>query len=119
MNEFMLIFRRDHETKENQPSPEEMQASIKRWQDWKGSLAAQNKLVSQGNRLHAEGRVITTDKVVINGPYAEIKEAIGGFIVIRARDFEEAAELAKDCPVLRAPWKGNVEVRMLVSENNS
>jgi hypothetical protein len=119
MNEFMLIFRRDHETKENQPSPEEMQASIKHWQDWKGSLAAQNKLVSPGNRLHGEGRVVRTDQVVINGPYAEIKEAIGGFLVIRARDFDEATELAKDCPILRAPWKGSVEVRMLVAENNS
>jgi hypothetical protein len=119
MDEFMLIFRRDHETKENQPSPEDMQASIKEWLDWKGSLAAQNKLVSQGNRLRPEGKVIKSDKVVINGPYAEIKEAIGGFIVIRAGDYDEAVELARDCPILRAPWNGSVEVRMLVSESNS
>ncbi len=113
MNEFLLIFRRDFETKEIQPSPEQMQAAIKPWQDWVGGIAAQNKLVSTGNRLHPEGKVVRPDKVVTNGPYAEIKEAIGGFVVIKANDFDEAAEIAKGCPILLAPWSGSVEVRML------
>lgn len=115
MNEFLLIFRRDHETKEAQPSPEQMQASIKPWQDWLGGIAARNKLVSPGNRLHAGGKVVKPGNVVTNGPYAEIKEAIGGFVVIRAADFEEATEMAKGCPVLQSPWNGSVEVRMMLA----
>ncbi len=115
MNEFILLFRRDWETKENQLSPEQMQASIKPWQDWLGGIAAQNKLVSSGNRLHTEGKVIRANQVVTNGPYAEIKESLGGFVIIKAADFDEAVEMAKDCPILSAPWNGNVEVRMFVS----
>lgn len=115
MNEFLLIFRRDMGTKELQPSPEQMQAAIKPWQDWVGGIAAQNKLVSTGNRLHADGKVVRPNKVVTNGPYAEIKEAIGGFVIIKATDFDEATEMAKGCPILLSPWNGSVEVRMLLS----
>lgn len=115
MNQFLLIFRRDTETKEIQPSPGQMQAAIKPWQDWLGGIAARDKLVSSGNRLHAEGKVVKPNNMIINGPYAEIKESIGGFVVIKAADFDEATEMAKGCPVLQAPWNGSVEVRMLVS----
>lgn len=115
MDEFLLIFRRDSETKENQLSPSDMQASIKPWQDWLGGIAAQNKLVSSGNRLHPEGKVVKPNNVVINGPYAEIKEAIGGFIIVRATDFDEAVAMAKGCPGLKAPWNINVEVRRIIN----
>ena len=82
------------------------------WQDWMGSLAAQNKLVSSGNRLDSDGRVLKPGKVITNGPYVEIKEAIGGYIIIRANSIDEAAELSKDCPMLG--MGGTVEVRTLV-----
>jgi len=112
MKEFLLIFRRDFVTKEEQPSPEQIQNMMKPWQDWMGSLAAQNKLASSGNRLASDGRVVKSDKIVTDGPYVEIKEAIGGYIVVKANDLDEAAELAKGCPVLNIG--GNVEVRGLV-----
>ena len=115
MNEFLLIFRRENENRESQPSPEQMQASIKPWQDWLGGIAARNKLVSAGNRLHAEGAVVKPGNMVINGPYVETKEAVGGFTIIRAEDFDEATEIAKACPILNGPWNGSVEVRMLMA----
>ncbi len=112
MKEFLLVFRRDAVTREAAPSPEQMQAMMKPWQDWMGSLAAQNKLVNSGNRLSSEGKVVKPGKVVTDGPYVETKEAIGGYIIIRAESMEEAAELSKDCPILQIG--GNVEVRALV-----
>ena len=117
MKEFLLVFRRDFTTQELQLSPEKMQAMMKPWQDWMGSLAAQNKLASAGNRLNKEGRVVKPGNVVTNGPYVEIKEAIGGYIIIRATDFDEAAELSKGCPVLQIG--GNVEVRQLIDTNDN
>ncbi len=51
MNEFLLIFRRDFKSSEIQPSPEQLQNMMKKWQNWMGGIAAQNKLVSSGNRL--------------------------------------------------------------------
>jgi hypothetical protein len=112
MKEFLLIFRRDFITKEEQPSPEQIQKMMKPWQDWMGGLAAQNKLASSGNRLASDGRVVKSDKIVTDGPYVEIKEAIGGYIVVKAIDLDEAAELAKGCPVLTIG--GNVEIRTIV-----
>jgi hypothetical protein len=86
-----------------------MQAIIKPFQDWLGSIAAQNKLVAQPRRWDPEGRIVK-EKMVLNGPYAEIKESVGGVLLIRANDYDDAVEIAKGCPVL--PWGASVEVRM-------
>ena len=52
-----------------------------------------------------------------DGPYAETKESIAGFITIRAKDLEEAVSLAKGCPILKG--EGNtVEVRQIVTGHN-
>ena len=112
MNEFILVFRRNEVSGEAQPSPEQLQAMMKQWQDWIGNIAAQNKLVSSGNRLSSDGRVVKKDNVITNGPYVELKEAIGGYIIVRADSLDEAAELSKDCPILNIG--GNVEVRTIV-----
>ncbi|HEX9511071.1 MAG TPA: YciI family protein [Puia sp.] len=117
MKEFLLVFRRDFVTKAVQPSPEQIQGMMKPWQDWMGSLAAQNKLADAGNRLNSEGRVVKPNNVVTNGPYVETKEAIGGYIIIKAADMDEAAELAKGCPILQIG--GNVEVRNLVAMDDN
>ncbi|QNL51028.1 transcription initiation protein [Olivibacter sp. SDN3] len=110
MNEFLLIFRRDFSAKENQPSPRQLQNSIKHWQDWLGGIAAQKKLARPLQRWDGQGKVVKKGKVVTDGPYVEIKESIGGMIFIWAADYEEAAEIAKGCPVLELG--GNVEIRM-------
>ncbi|HMT28007.1 MAG TPA: YciI family protein [Bacteroidia bacterium] len=112
MKEFLLVFRREESSNEPPMSPEQLQSMMKPWQDWMGSLAAQNKLVSSGNRLASEGKVVKPGNLVTNGPYVEIKEAIGGYILIRANSLDEAAELSKGCPILHIG--GNVEVRAIV-----
>ncbi len=112
MEEFLLVFRRDSATEEPQLSPAQLQAMMKPWQDWIGSIAAQNKLVSSGNRLTSDGRVVKSNGVITNGPYVEIKEAIGGYIIIRADSIDEAAGLSKACPILKVG--GNVEIRTIV-----
>ncbi len=113
MKEFLLVFRRDVTNKDAQPSPEQMQSMMPDWQNWMGSIAAQNKLVNPGNRLSSEGRVVNANAVVTNGPYVEIREAIGGYIIVKADSIDEAAEMSKGCPVLKIG--GNVEVRTVVS----
>jgi hypothetical protein len=109
MKDFLLIFRNDIPTKENQPSPEQLQATTKLWMDWIGGIAAQNKLANQGNRLMASGKVLKPNQVITDGPYTEIKEAIGGYSIVKAETLEEAVELAKGCPGLI--FNGSVEVR--------
>ena len=114
MNEYMMIFRNDHQP-ELKHSPEEMQALMKKWQDWVGGIAAQNKLASSGNRLGSEAKTLKPKNVITDGPYAEIKEIISGYIVVKTRSVDEAVELAKGCPIL--DMGGNVEVRNLIVMN--
>ncbi len=108
MKEFLLIFRSNIKSMP-ELSPEQMQANTKRWMDWIGGIAAQNKLSNRGNRLSNTGRVLKSDNTITDGPYAEIKESIGGFIVIKVGSYDEAVETARGCPILS--YGGNVEVR--------
>ena len=107
MKQFLFIYRST--PPETLPSPEQMQDNMSKWMDWLGSLAAQNKLIDKGNRLTYEGKVLKPDNVVTDGPYAEIKEIIGGYSLIKADDYDEAVELAKGCPIYNVG--GSLEVR--------
>jgi len=115
MKEFLLIYRREATANADsaQWSPERIQALRKPWQDWMGGLAAQNKLIDRGNRLDGDGSVVKSNNIVTNGPYVEMKEAVGGYSVIRAKDLKEASELAKGCPILQVG--GSVEVRTILT----
>ncbi|PBQ30455.1 transcription initiation protein [Sphingobacteriaceae bacterium] len=107
MKEFMMIFR----TVPNatvQLSPEQMQANIKLWQDWIAGIAAQGKFVGS-NQLGREGKTLKPNNVVTSGPYAEVKEIIGGYIIVKTDTIDEALKLAEGCPILQTG--GNVELR--------
>ena len=93
------------------PSPEEIQESIKQWQNWIGDIAAQDKF-SSTNQLGYEGKTVKPGKVITDGPYAEIKEIIGGYIIVKASNLDEAVEMAHSCPILQIG--GHVEVRNIV-----
>jgi len=108
MKDFLFVFRNDSKAVP-QGSPEEMQAMMKKWMDWIGNFAAQNKLIDRGNRLHGDGKVVKPGNIVTDGPYTEVKELIGGYTLVRAESLEEATEMAKNCPILSVG--GNVEVR--------
>ena len=88
----------------------------KEWQNWMGELVAKNQLVSPGKRLGNSGLTVKPGNVITNGPYAEIKEMIGGLSIIRAGSIEEASEIAKGCPILS--FGGSVEVRDIIPMNN-
>ncbi|MBO2012960.1 YciI family protein [Hymenobacter negativus] len=111
MDEYLILMRLDLITKGAQPSPEQLQQYMQQYQDWVATLTAQGRFVS-GTGLSTEGRVLKAGNVVLDGPFAETKEALAGFITIRARDFDEAMGWAQACPILRA--EGNsVEVRRI------
>ena len=113
MKEFMMIFRHTPDPS-NPPSPEEIQASIKLWQDWIGGIAAQGKFVST-NQLGFEGKTLNANHVVTDGPYAAVKEIVGGYMIVKSASLDEAVEIAKACPILTVG--GNVEVRNIMEIN--
>ena len=116
MEEFLLIFRRDFTSKEEQPSPQQMQNHLNEWQEWFKGLTAAGKLSRPLQRWDREGKVVRAGKNVINGPYAEIKESIGGMIFVKAGNYDEAVEIANGCPILNVG--GNVEIRRAVTPDS-
>ena len=116
MDEYLLLMRLDIITKEAQPSPEQLQEYMKQYQDWVGGIAAQNKF-GGGTGLSTEGKVLKANNVITDGPFAELKESIAGFITIKAKDLDEAVSIAKSCPILMG--EGNsVEVRKISGSHN-
>jgi hypothetical protein len=109
MNDFLLIFRRDFQTAELQPSSAQLKEHHQQWDAWFKKLVAEDKLATPLRRWDNDGRVLKADKTVTDGPFAEIKERIGGMILIRAASYEEAVEIAKGSPILQLG--GTVEIR--------
>jgi hypothetical protein len=110
MDEFILIFR--HPDGSKVASPEQMQTWMKQTMDWIGGIAAQNKFVSGTGLPFEDARVVKHNNVVTNGPFGDIKETIGGFIIVKANSVEEAVEFAKGSPVLQGDGN-SIEVRKI------
>jgi len=114
MKEFMYIFRNTQKAEEmySNMSPQEMEADMKNWNDWMGKLAQQEKLIG-GQPLFAHGKVVRQGMKVIDGPFIEGKDMVGGYLVIRANDVNEAVKLSDGCPMYKTPT-GSVEVREIM-----
>ena len=93
MDEYALIMR--HEDGKKVASPEQMQTWMKQTMDWVGSIAAQNKYVSGTGLLFDDAKVVKPKNIVTNGPFGDIKDPIGGFMVVKANSVEEDEEFAK------------------------
>jgi hypothetical protein len=83
--------------------------------DWIGGIAAQNKYVGGNGLPFDDARVVMTQNgkpVVTNGAFGDIKETLGGYIIVKATSVDEAVSFAKGAPVLQG--EGNsVEVRKI------
>ena len=110
-SEIMLLFRGTDWHKDM--SPEEMQAAAGRFMAWFERLKAEGK-AKAGQPLQNAGRVISKNgRTLSDGPYAESKEAIGGYFILNVTDMDEAVEIAKQCPGLDIGLK--VEVRPIAA----
>ncbi len=108
MKDFIMLFHSEPDPNFN-PTPEQIQAEVKEWQDWMGGIGAQGKLKNPGEALGFEGKTMHADGSVTDGPYAELKEIVGGFVVVSAENIDEALKLGEGCPALSNG--GKVEIR--------
>jgi hypothetical protein len=111
MSDFLYLFRST--APEAKPSPEEMQRSMQKWGDWIQGLAQAGHFRA-GDPLEGGGRVLAGgDRMMTDGPFVESKEIVGGYLVVTAKDLDEATELSRGCPIfddVRA-MRGSVEIR--------
>jgi hypothetical protein len=106
MSNFMLLFRGGLDPKSS--SPEEMQSNMQKWMGWVEDLQKKGIYVA-GEALLPTGKTLRKGNLVTDGPFAESKEIVGGFFIVKADNIDQAITISKDCPDL--PLGGSVEVR--------
>jgi len=112
---YVIMFTFDPELDAKVP-PERMQALYGRAYEWYGEHAAQ---IADGGAQLQPVETATTVKyseagtVVVDGPFSEAKEVVGGFSVIDVPDMDAAIALARTWPYLELPGWG-VEIRPIV-----
>lgn len=106
---FLLLGRGTHWDKGL--SPEEIQKIMSRANAWFDRLSSQGK-AKAGHPLAHEGKIVSGKKgqTVTDGPFAESKEAIAGYVLLQADDLNEAIEIAKEWPLLEIQGV-SIEVR--------
>ena len=107
-NTYVLLFR--HSADHPLPSPEEMQRNFERWSSWIDGLVSRGES-SGGQRLDEAGTVVRNvgGVRIVDGPFVEGKEVVGGTLAVTASSLAAATEIAKGCPGLDHGF--SVEVR--------
>jgi hypothetical protein len=86
-------------------------AILESYMAWVQSLTDAGHFVSSYKLFDQTGaRLTVRGGEVVDGPFVETKEAVGGIFVIEAASLEQATALARDCPALTIQ-NGYIEVR--------
>jgi len=111
MSEFVYLFRTSEaRQREAMGIPERAKKSMQVWLSWMRELEENGHLKDPGQPLAMQGKVVRgPDAVISDGPYAEAKDLVLGFMVVEARDLAHAAALASRCPIVTGG--GSVEIR--------
>jgi len=112
-NGYMLLYRSGEWY--NKFSHAELQKLINQNKAWLEKLTAQGK-VKPGRALERKGAIVSgvNGRIVTDGPFAESKETIGGYLVLEVEAIEEAIAIAQSSPGLA--YGGSIEVRPLAEE---
>ena len=105
MPKFLCLQRSLPAADADKPSPAEMQAMYGKFNDWMTKF--KDNLVDMGGKL-GDGKLIASGPAT-DGPFVEVKELVGGYMIVSADTLEGAIEVAQACPGLVRPGSG-VEV---------
>ncbi len=97
-SQFLLLFRNSPEGPD--PTPEEMEQSFGRWMAWMKGMKAKGQYIAGDKLVDGGGRVLRGPRgaSVVDGPFVEAKEVVGGYIIVNAANLAAATELARGCP---------------------
>ena len=109
----MLLFRGPHW--DRGLSTDELQQAMDKVMTWFERLNERGK-IKGAQPLSGQGRVIsgTDGRFVVDGPFTETKETVGGYLVMQADSLNDAVEIAQSMPTLR--YGISVEVRPILAE---
>jgi len=114
MKEFVLLFRMDISSPEAQPSARQMELNMVDWMEWMDYITDKGQLAEGGNHLSYSGKVIRPYNAIVDEPYNAKKETLTGYIIILARDMDDATHIAKKCPILQGEGT-SVEIRETIT----
>lgn len=114
MKKFMLIFLGPPYEDEGF-SPEEMQSRMMKWKEWTDKLMKDGIFLDGQGLLKNAKTLKGNNAEIFDGPYADTKETVGGYYVVKAKDMDAAVEIAKDYPDF--DLLGGVEVRECMSDD--
>jgi hypothetical protein len=100
MPKFMLILHHAPDTF-RKLSPDELERKMETYQAWSQKIRSSGQLVSSEKLGEEGGKILNRQKgrlSVMDGPFSEAKEVVGGFMILRAASYDEAIELVRDCP---------------------
>ncbi|MEM1347324.1 MAG: YciI family protein [Myxococcota bacterium] len=95
MNDYLFLIRTEGNPMA-QLSPEQMQGHLQDWTDWMTELATAGRLKS-AKPLGERAACVRKD-MVVDGPYAEAKDVVGGYLLVACESFDHAIESARECP---------------------
>lgn len=95
MNEYLLLSRGQWDTAR---SPEQIQAAIDAFYAWYARRVAEGRF-KPGQRLAKAARLVTRSGIM-DGPFTETKEVVGGYWFVLAGSLDEAARIAAENPCL-------------------
>jgi hypothetical protein len=112
-NGYMLLYRSDEWY--NRLSPQELRSLMDQNKAWIETLTAQGK-GKRGHALERRGAFVSgkNGRFVTDGPFAESKEAIGGYLTVDVETLDEAIAIAQSIPNLA--YGGSIEVRPIAQE---
>lgn len=109
---YLLLFRNTGPETHQHLSSEQRQDLITRWNAWYDGLVAQGK-ASEGQPLEAVTRTVSgaSGTRIVDGPFPEAKEAVGGYVKLHVASLDEATEIARRHPGLEHGLR--IEIRPL------
>lgn len=108
MRQYMLFIREDLE-KQKTYTQEENERDVQQMIQWVEELSKTGTFIS-GEPLESEVVVVRQGEIVHSGAFVETREGISGYMIINAETSEQAAAIARGCPLLGGVVK-SVEVR--------
>ena len=108
---YLLIQRSVRGGKQEPPSPAQMQEMYAVFNAWKEKFKA--NILDMGGKLTPGGKIVTASGVT-DGPFIEVKEIIGGYMVVAADSYERALEIAREGPGMMMPGS-SIEIREIAS----
>jgi hypothetical protein len=112
MKEFMFLYRGGDQSWLT-ASAEEKNAVMAKWAAWMEALGKKGQLVTGGSPLEYSGkRLLKKDGVLTDIAASEVKELVSGYSIIKAESYEQAAAIARDCPIFRNE-NASLEIRIV------